>query len=56
MVLSDRKSLPYRLKRDVWKLKAGSVFVRHNTLVEVASDEELSILIAEGDRACHQPE
>jgi Schlafen, AlbA_2 len=54
-VLSDRKSLPYKLARDVWKLKAGSVFVRHNTLVEVASGEELTILIAEGDRARSQP-
>jgi hypothetical protein len=55
-VLSERKSLPYKLKRDVWKLKAGSVFVRHNTLVEVASGEELNTLIAEGNRARNQPE
>lgn len=46
---------PYRLARDIWKLKAGSVFVRHNTLVDVACGEELNVLIAEGDRARSRP-
>jgi hypothetical protein len=53
-VLSDRSRLPYRLARDLWKLKADSVFVRHNTLIQVAVGEELARLIAEGDRARSQ--
>jgi hypothetical protein len=50
-VMSDRASLPYQLARDVWKLKADSAFVRHNTLVVVATGEELATLVAEGERA-----
>ena len=49
-VLSKAMDLPYRLARDVWKFKAGAVFVRHNTLVQEAVGEELASLIAEGER------
>jgi hypothetical protein len=50
-VLNKPDNLPYRLARDVWKFKADSVFVRHNTLVQQAVGEELARLIAEGERA-----
>jgi len=50
-VISDRADLPYKLARDAWKLKAGSIFVRHNTLTAVAEGEELTALLAEGQRA-----
>jgi hypothetical protein len=54
-VASDPAKLPYRLARDVWKLKAGSVFVRHNTLVAIAEGEELDYLISEGKAARGEP-
>ena len=50
-VLSNRRGLPYKLVRDIWKFKAGSVFVRHNTLVEIAAGDELASLVAEGEHA-----
>lgn len=50
-VISDRADLPYKLVRDVWKLKAESVFVRHNTLTALAEGAELATLLAEGQRA-----
>jgi hypothetical protein len=50
-VLSRPEALPYKLAREVWKLQANSVFVRHNTLVEQAVGEELASLVAEGERA-----
>ena len=50
-VLGDRTKWPYRLARDVWKFTAGSVWVRHNTLVQLASEEEVAYLEAEGARA-----
>lgn len=50
-VLDDPPRLPYKLSRDVWKLRAGSVFVRHNTLVAVADGEELEALVGIGRRA-----
>ena len=50
-VFSVRASLPYKLARDVWKFQAGSIFVRHNTLVELATGDELASLVAEGERA-----
>ena len=43
--------LPYKLSQGGWKLKANSVFVRHNTLVTLAEGEELDRLVAEGERS-----
>jgi len=50
-VLSDPGDLPYTLSRDSWKLKANSAFVRHNTQVALAEGEELTRLVAEGERS-----
>jgi hypothetical protein len=50
-VVSDRSRLPYRLFKDVANLKAGMVFVRHNTLTAVCEGEELAYLEEEGRRA-----
>lgn len=49
-VVCDRRLLPYRLSRDAWKFKATTVFVRHNTLVSVASSEEEQLLLDEAVR------
>lgn len=49
-VVSDRARLPYRLARDIANLKAGTVFVRHNTLTAVCEGEELEYLEEEGRR------
>lgn len=50
-VLSERAQLPYRVSRDVWKLKAATVYVRHNTLAVPIAGPELEALEAEGRRA-----
>ena len=50
-VFSDARDLPYTVKRDVGKYRAGQVFVRHNTLVEEPSALELRYLLEEGRRA-----
>jgi len=50
-VICDRTKLPYRLSRQVGRFAAGTIFVRHNTLNVVASADEESLLVAEGERA-----
>jgi hypothetical protein len=50
-VLSNAQDLPYKVKKDIGKCRAGQVFVRHNTLVEEPSALELRYLIDEGRRA-----
>jgi len=44
-ILSDRIRLPYRLSRNIANLKAGTVFVRHNTLTAICEGEELACVI-----------
>jgi hypothetical protein len=51
VVKRDTTKIPYRLCRDIWKLKAGAVYVRHGTHTEAPTDAELAALEAEGSRA-----
>jgi hypothetical protein len=51
VVAREPAKVPYRLSRDVWKLKKDTIFVRHGTHISIPNDEELADLIAEGERA-----
>ena len=51
VIKRDPAKIPYRLSRDVWKLKAGAVYVRHGTHTEAPTDDERAALEAEGTRA-----
>jgi hypothetical protein len=51
VVKRDPAKVPYRISRDVWKLKANSVYVRHGTHTEAPTDQEVLDLVEEGDRA-----
>jgi hypothetical protein len=50
-VRREAPKIPYRVRRDIGKLKAGSIFVRHGSQTEPPTELELEALIAEGDRA-----
>lgn len=50
-VRREAPKIPYRVRRDIGKLNAGSIFVRHGSQTEPPTELELEALIAEGDRA-----
>lgn len=47
----DPTKIPYRISRDVWKLKKDAVYVRHGTHTEAPTPDELKALELEGEHA-----
>lgn len=54
VIQRDPAQIPYRFSRDVWKVKARAVYVRHGTHTEPPTATELADLEAEGTRARSQ--
>jgi hypothetical protein len=50
-VRRDPARVPYRARRDIGRIAAGSVFVRHGSQTEPPTGPELAALEAEGERA-----
>lgn len=51
VVRRDPAKVPYRVRKAIWKLQPGQVFVRHGSHTEAPTEAELDALIAEGERA-----
>lgn len=43
--------IPYRVRRDIGKLRAGNIYVRHGSQTEPPTELELEALVAEGNQA-----
>lgn len=50
-VRREAVKIPYRVRRDIGKLDAGNIFVRHGSQTEPPTELELEALVAEGERA-----
>lgn len=50
-VRRDATKVPYQVRRDIGRLKAGDMFVRHGSQTEPPTERELEALMAEGERA-----
>lgn len=50
-VRRDATKVPYRVRRDIGRLKAGDMFVRHGSQTEPPTERELEALMDEGERA-----
>jgi len=53
-ILRDSAKLPYRVAKSVGhekRIEKGQIFVRHGSLTEEPTDEELQALLEEGERA-----
>jgi hypothetical protein len=54
-VYQDKRDLPYKVRKDVWKLKVGHMRVRHGSLSEPPTPEERDAIVRAGKRARGEP-